>query len=84
MTPTGGAYGLGVVYELKLGASGKWELQVIHAFTGGNDGSSGSAGRLILDGAGNLYGVTTVGGANGMGVAFELSLARRKSGITPV
>jgi uncharacterized repeat protein (TIGR03803 family) len=79
MTPTGGAYGLGVVYELKLGASGKWELQVIHAFTGGNDGSSGSAGRLILDGAGNLYGVTTVGGANGKGVAFELSLA--KSGM---
>ena len=79
MTPTGGAYGLGVVYELKLGPSGKWELQVIHAFTGGNDGASGSAGRLILDGAGNLYGVTTVGGANGDGVAFELSLA--KSGI---
>jgi uncharacterized repeat protein (TIGR03803 family) len=35
-------------------------------------GSSGSAGRLILDHAGNLYGVTTVGGANGNGVAFKL------------
>lgn len=79
MTPTGGAYGLGVVYELKPGPSGKWELQVLHAFTGGVDGSSGSAGRLILDRAGNLYGVTTVGGANGEGVAFELSPA--KSGM---
>jgi uncharacterized repeat protein (TIGR03803 family) len=45
---------------------------VIHTFTGGVDGSSASAGRLILDHAGNLYGVTTVGGANGQGVAFKL------------
>jgi uncharacterized repeat protein (TIGR03803 family) len=72
MTPTGGAFGLGVVYQLKL-QDGAWKLRVIHTFTGGADGSSGSAGRLMLDHAGNLYGVTTVGGANGKGVAFELT-----------
>jgi uncharacterized repeat protein (TIGR03803 family) len=72
VTPTGGAYGLGVVYQLHLEANGSWKLNVIHAFTGGNDGSSGSAGRLIFDAAANLYGVTTVGGANGDGVVFEI------------
>jgi uncharacterized repeat protein (TIGR03803 family) len=72
MTPTGGAYGLGVVYRLHR-VNGSWRLNVIHAFTGGDDGSSGSAGRLILDHAGNLYGVTTVGGAHGDGLAFEIT-----------
>jgi len=72
MTPTGGIYGLGVIYQLKPGLSGNWSFRVIHTFTGGVDGSSASAGRLILDHAGNLYGVTTVGGANGKGVAFKL------------
>jgi uncharacterized repeat protein (TIGR03803 family) len=73
MTPTGGIYGLGVIYQLKPQANGTWGLNVIHAFTGGVDGSSGSAGRMILDRAGSLYGVTTVGGANGKGVAFQFT-----------
>jgi uncharacterized repeat protein (TIGR03803 family) len=73
MTPTGGTYGLGTVYQLQPQSDGTWNLNVIHEFTGGSDGSSGSAGRLILDRAGNLYGVTTVGGANGKGVAFEIT-----------
>jgi uncharacterized repeat protein (TIGR03803 family) len=73
MTPTGGAYGLGVIFQLRPQANGTWGLNVIHTFTGGNDGSSGSAGRLIFDRAGSLYGVTTVGGANGKGVAFQLT-----------
>jgi uncharacterized repeat protein (TIGR03803 family) len=73
MTPTGGAYGLGVVYQVHPETNGQWQLNVLHAFTGGDDGSSGSAGRLIFDSAGNLYGVTTVGGAHGDGVVFEIT-----------
>jgi len=73
MTPTGGTYGLGVIYQLQPQANGTWTLNVIHTFTGGDDGSTGSAGRLILDHAGNLYGVATFGGANGHGVAFEIT-----------
>jgi uncharacterized repeat protein (TIGR03803 family) len=73
MTPTGGAYGLGVIYQLRAQANGTWRLNLIHTFTGGEDGSSGSAGRLIVDRAGSLYGVTTVGGANGKGVAFQIT-----------
>lgn len=72
VTPTGGANGLGVIYQMRPGTGGSWKFKVIHNFTGGSDGSSGMAGRLILDKAGNLFGVATTGGANGSGVAFEL------------
>jgi len=76
-TPTGGAKGQGVIYQLKPGAGG-WSLHVIHTFTGGADGAGGSAGRLIFDAAGNIYGVATVGGVNGDGTVFELSLTEGK------
>ena len=72
-TPTGGAKGFGVVYKMRPGANGSWSLMVIHAFTGGTDGLGGSASRLLLDAAGNVYGVNTVGGANGFGNVYELS-----------
>ena len=70
-TPTGGANGLGVVYQLNPDAGGNWNFKVIHTFTGGTDGATGSAGRLLLHG-GRLYGVATAGGANGKGTAYEL------------
>jgi len=71
MTPTGGAYGLGVIFQLKADQGGHSRFRVIHAFTGGSDGGTGSAGRL-LDENGTLYGVATVGGAYGKGTAFRL------------
>jgi uncharacterized repeat protein (TIGR03803 family) len=74
MTPTGGAYGVGVIYQLHPNLQGGWRFRVIHAFTGGLDGSSGSAGRMIFDDAGHLFGVATVGGAHGNGTVFELRL----------
>jgi uncharacterized repeat protein (TIGR03803 family) len=73
MTPTGGTHGLGIIYQLNPGASGTWKLKVIHAFSGGDDGATGSAGRLLLDGAGGLFGVSTVGGAHGAGAAFHVT-----------
>jgi uncharacterized repeat protein (TIGR03803 family) len=71
MTPTGGAYGLGTIYKIQKGLNGAWTLKVIHAFTGGTDGGSGSAGRMILRN-GRLYGAATTGGTYGSGVVFEL------------
>jgi uncharacterized repeat protein (TIGR03803 family) len=76
MTPTGGADGLGVICELTPEAGGTWTERIIHTFTGGEDGGSGSAGRLLLDDAGNLYGVATVGGSYGSGTAFKLTPAQ--------
>jgi len=74
MTPTGGAYGLGTIYKIHQ-AGGAWDFRVIHAFTGGADGSSGSAGRMILR-KGHLYGAATTGGNYGSGVVFELTPTR--------
>lgn len=72
VTPTGGANGLGTIYQLSPNQSGNWDFTVIHTFTGGADGATGSAGRLLLHG-GDLYGVATAGGVHGQGVAFELA-----------
>jgi uncharacterized repeat protein (TIGR03803 family) len=72
-TPTGGANGLGVVYQLKPNGTGGWTYHIIHTFTGGEDGSGGSAGRFLVDTDGNLFNVCTVGGANGFGVVYEMS-----------
>src|SRR5215467_1213381 len=44
MTPVGGAFGAGVIYQLKPQQNGTWKFRVIHTFTGGKDGGSGSAG----------------------------------------
>jgi uncharacterized repeat protein (TIGR03803 family) len=71
MTPTGGAYGLGTIYKIHQASLGVWTFSVIHAFMGGADGSSGSAGRMILRG-GRLYGAATTGGRYGSGVVFQL------------
>jgi uncharacterized repeat protein (TIGR03803 family) len=73
-TPDGGANSEGVVYQLSPN-NGQWKQTVIHAFTGGDDGAVGSLGPLLVDGAGNLYGVTELGGKYGAGVAFKLSQA---------
>ena len=73
MTPTGGAFGLGIIYQLHQDLNGNWRERVIHTFKGGRDGATGSKGRLTFDKAGNMYGVATVGGANGAGTAFRLT-----------
>jgi uncharacterized repeat protein (TIGR03803 family) len=69
-------YGCGVVYQL----DGAGKLHVLHAFTGGADGSS-PYGALLQDAAGNLYGAAITGGdlscpqfpGLGCGTVFKLS-----------
>lgn len=46
--------------------------KVLYSFTGGKDGGGVFAG-LARDAKGNLFGVTTGGGAYGVGTAFELT-----------
>jgi uncharacterized repeat protein (TIGR03803 family) len=65
----GNAYGMGIVFKVTPNGT----ETVFHTFAGAaNDGTEPSAG-LIIDGAGNLYGSTWAGGANGMGSVFRLS-----------
>src|SRR5689334_18218238 len=61
MAPIGGAYGAGTIYQLHQARNGSWRFRVIHDFTGGVDGSNGSAGQMISRG-GHLYGAATTGG----------------------
>lgn len=71
-TPTGGGRGVGVVYCMSPNTNGAWSFQVIHTFTGGFDGSGGSASALLIDKTGNLYGTCTVGGVNGLGTVYRM------------
>ena len=71
-----GAFNLGTVF--KLTAKGKETL--LHSFAGGaSDGDSPAGGRLLMDKAGNLYGVTVFGTGTGChdfggcGMVYKLS-----------
>src|SRR5581483_5722881 len=73
-TVTGGSGscegGCGVAYKL-TNSGGNWTETVIHAFTGGADGS-GPGDGLAIDNHANLYGTTPLGGGYGLGVIYEL------------
>ena len=68
-TYNGGSGGGGTVYELTP-SNGNWTLSVLYSFPGTQ---WGLANRLAMDLAGNLYGTTQYGGANGDGNVFELT-----------
>ena len=72
-TWAGGKRDGGVVFELSPPAAGQtaWTETVLLSFDG-TDGEGPYAG-LLADGAGDLYGTTGTGGANGDGVVFELT-----------
>jgi uncharacterized repeat protein (TIGR03803 family) len=68
-TYEGGAYGLGTVFEVTSSGT----ETILHSFNNnGLDGYFPSA-ALVLDGKGNLYGTTHVGGTYGYGAVFELT-----------
>jgi len=71
-TPSGGANGFGVVFEVTPAGKEK----VLYSFCPPNSGcadGSGPIGGLARDGKGNLYGATLGGGTNGFGAVFEVT-----------
>ncbi|HUO09356.1 MAG TPA: choice-of-anchor tandem repeat GloVer-containing protein [Phycisphaerae bacterium] len=47
---------------------------VLHSFAGGGDPVNGSGpGSLVFDSDGNMFGITSSGGANGTGTLFEIT-----------
>src|SRR5271156_599823 len=65
--------GEGTVFELTPAAGGGWTEKVLYSFGAtATDGITPYAG-LVFDAKGNLYGTTSLGGANGLGTAFELT-----------
>ncbi len=92
-TSTGGANGLGAVF--KVAPDGTESL--LHSFAGGTTDGRSPVGGVALDGAGNVYGVTALGGdcraAQGCGVAYRIAPDgtetilhnfRKRSGTAPV
>jgi len=73
----GQGYSAGVVFKLSPTANGDWNETVLHSFVGGEDGIGPSAGNLVLDIDGNIYGATFLGGGNLGGTVFELKLTSR-------
>jgi|HubBroStandDraft_1064217.scaffolds.fasta_scaffold00664_6 uncharacterized repeat protein (TIGR03803 family) len=67
-TFAGGSANAGTVFEV----TGKGVETVVFSFSGSATGANPVAG-LAIDAKGNLYGTTSVGGANGNGTVFELS-----------
>ena len=78
-TQGGGSSDWGTVFELSPGQGGRWSERVLHSFCSlpeCADGVVASGGPLVMDGSGNIYGTTSLGGQDGdQGVAFKLDPA---------
>jgi len=79
VTGAGGTDDMGTVYELTPTGNGQWTETILHSFSGGSSDGFEPIG-MVMDGAGNLYGTTALGGpennplcSNGCGTVFELS-----------
>lgn len=70
-TSLGGTFGNGTVFEAKREGR-TWIESAIYSFSGGDDGTNPPAG-VTLAADGILYGTTSLGGANGGGVVYQLS-----------
>jgi uncharacterized repeat protein (TIGR03803 family) len=68
-TTGGGTHNHGTVFEYNLTQATE---TVLYSFAAGTDGAS-PKGALIQDSAGNFYGTTSLGGANGAGTVFKLT-----------
>ena len=71
--------GCGVLYKL-TNSGGTWTQTVVHAFTGGKDGS-GPGSPVAFDARGNLFGTTPTGGT--FGTAENAVRIQRLSGRRP-
>jgi uncharacterized repeat protein (TIGR03803 family) len=70
-TPQGGAFGYGMVFELRPRTGGKWKEKVLQRFNGKN--GQYSNGGLVVDAFGDVYSTTAYGGAYNGGVVFEIT-----------
>ena len=73
-TQYGGTTGNGTIFKLSPPSTkgGQWTESVLYNFQGGADGFSPYA-TPVLDPSGNLYGTTMMGGANNLGIIYQLS-----------
>jgi uncharacterized repeat protein (TIGR03803 family) len=66
--------GCGAIFKLSPVSGGGWTESIIYSFQGGATGDGQfPIGALTSDASGNIYGVTSQGGATGNGTVFRLS-----------
>ncbi len=71
LTALGGANNKGAAFQLSPNPDGSWTRTVLFSFAGKFAGEP--IGGLTIDSAGNLYGVSSEGGARNTGYVFKLS-----------
>jgi uncharacterized repeat protein (TIGR03803 family) len=80
MTSAGGSSGLGVVFKMNINGTG---YTILHNFTGGsNDGATPYGSMTFSSDGSTLYGMTSAGGSNDLGVVFALPL-NTTAAVTP-
>jgi len=72
-TQYGGTSSAGTVFELVPNSNGTWTESVLYSFTGGSDGAYPEWCGVIVDATGTLYGMTSGGGSQDMGVVYKLT-----------
>jgi len=72
-TTAGGASSAGTIFELVPNSNGTWTESVLYSFSGGSDGANPQWCGVIIDATGALYGMTSGGGSQGMGVVYKLA-----------
>lgn len=72
VTQQGGSFNGGVVFKLAPKTGGGYTESVLYSF-GSNADASVPNGPVVLDSAGNLYGVTCEGGTYNLGTAYKLA-----------
>jgi uncharacterized repeat protein (TIGR03803 family) len=70
-TFSGGLFQYGTVYKFSPGPKGNWAESVLHNFANTTDGYNPQG--VTLDSAGNIYGVSSYGGAHQDGIAWEIT-----------
>jgi len=76
VTPQGGTYGCGTVFQLSPQSNGTWSETILYSFT--IQGSSCNAlpgASLVMDSESNLYSTSARAGAHGAGFVYKLSPA---------
>ena len=68
-TTNGGSADDGTIFKI----SRRGQEFVLHVFTGSSGDGSLPLGGVIADQSGNLYGATSGGGTNGLGIVFKLA-----------
>jgi len=66
-------YGCGVIFEMTPNGDGTWTYNVMHQFASSSTDGQWPYGGLVIDGAGNFYGSTWLGGAYNQGTIFKFS-----------